>query len=71
LIYEPYFEIPNNEQIFFDVIHRYSDFQQDLAYQYKDEIINDKLVSKLVKIDDENLKSKIGHHEIVFDLKKY
>ena len=65
--YEAYFTIPNNDKIFYDVIHRYSDSKKDVGYQYKDEIINDKMVSKLNKVDENSLKSKVGHTEIVFE----
>lgn len=65
--YKEYFKIPNNGKDFYDVIHRYSNKSKDKAYQYKDEILDDKLVSKLVKIEDKVLKNKIGHSEIVFD----
>lgn len=65
--YESYFKIPNNEKMFYDVIHRFSDAKKDVAYQYKDEIINEKLISKLEKLEDNDLKTKIGHHEIVFE----
>jgi hypothetical protein len=67
--YSDYFKIPNNDKIFYDVIHRYSDSKDDKAYQYKEEIIQGKLVSKLVNIDEIVLKTKIGHHEIVFESK--
>ena len=33
----------------------------------KDEIINNKLVSKLDKIDEKDVKMKFGHNEIVFE----
>jgi hypothetical protein len=69
--YEPYFTIPNNAKLFYDVIHRYSNSKQDVAYQYKDEIINDQLVSKLNKVDQKDLKMKFGHSEIVFESKKH
>jgi hypothetical protein len=69
--YEPYFMIPNNVKLFYDVIHRYSNSKQDVAYQYKDEIINDQLVSKLNKVDQKDLKMKFGHNEIVFESKKH
>jgi hypothetical protein len=69
--YEPYFRIPNNAKLFYDVIHRYSNSKQDVAYQYKDEIINDQLVSKLNKVDKKDLKMKFGHNEIVFESKKH
>jgi hypothetical protein len=68
--YEEYAKIPNNDKIFYDVIHRYPNTKNDEAYQYKDEIIKDKLVSKLVKVEEITVKNKIGHHEIVFDSKK-
>jgi hypothetical protein len=65
--YEKYFEIPNNDKIFYDVIHRYSDSKNDIAYQYQDQIIDGKFVSKLNKVDENRLKSKVGHCEIVFE----
>lgn len=65
--YEPYFTIPNNAKLFFDVMHRDSDSDKVLAYQYKDEIINNKLVSKLNQIDEKNIEMKFGHNEIVFE----
>ncbi|QOD61336.1 DUF2817 domain-containing protein [Polaribacter haliotis] len=68
--YKEYFSIPNNDKIFYDVIHRYPDSKDDVAYQYQDLIVNDKLVSKLVKVEEKVLKSNIGHSEIVFESKK-
>ena len=65
--YQDYFEIPNNDKIFYDVIHRYSDSKKDVAYQYVDKIINEKFVSSLEKVEEKVLKSKIGHSEIVFE----
>ncbi|WP_299013379.1 M14 metallopeptidase family protein [uncultured Polaribacter sp.] len=67
--YKDYFNIPNNGKDFYDVIHRYSEGYRDEAYQYKDEIIDDKLVATLVKVDDNNIKDKIGHAEIDFKSK--
>ena len=69
--YLPYFEIPNNDKIFYDVIHRYNDSKKDEAYQYKDMIIDNQLVSKLEKVDENDLKNKIGLSEIVFDSNIY
>tara|TARA_B110000503_G_scaffold140828_1_gene232736 strand:- start:536 stop:1594 length:1059 start_codon:yes stop_codon:yes gene_type:complete len=69
--YELYFTIPNNAKLFYDIIHRYSNSKQDVAFQYKDEIKNEKLVSKLNKIDEKDLKMKFGHNEIVFEGKKH
>jgi hypothetical protein len=65
--YKAYFTIPNNAKAFYDVIHRYPNAIKDVAYQFKDEIIEDKLVSHLTKIDKMTLKDKFGHHEIVFE----
>ena len=69
--YEDYFEIPNNDKIFYDVIHRFSNGKKDEAYQYKDEIIENKLVSKLEKVVENTLKNEIGHNEIVFEANIY
>ncbi|OAD40842.1 M14 family zinc carboxypeptidase [Polaribacter atrinae] len=68
--YENYFNIPNNDKIFYDLIHRYEDSYNDVAYQYEDKIIDGKFVSKLNKVDEKSLNSKIGHSEIVFGGKK-
>ena len=65
--YEDYFKIPNNEKIFYDVIHRYPNSDDDKAYQYKDEIIDNQFVSKLLIIQENDLKLQNGHNEIVFE----
>jgi hypothetical protein len=65
--YKDYFTIPNNDKVFYDIIHRFPNAQKDIAYQFKDQIINNKLTSTLVKIDEKSLNNKIGHHEIVFE----
>ena len=67
--YERYFDIPNNDKIFYDVIHRYVNPSNDAFFQYVDKIIDGKLVSKLNKVDENSLISKIGHSEIVFEVK--
>jgi len=68
--YDEYFKIPNNDKIFFDIIHRYPDSKNDIAFQYEDKIIGGKFVSKLNKVDENSLKSKSGHFEIVFESNK-
>jgi hypothetical protein len=68
--YEAYFDIPNNDKLFYDVIHRYEDSEKDVAYQYEDKIIDGKFTSKLNKVDEKSLKLKLGHSEIVFEDKK-
>jgi hypothetical protein len=65
--YKDYFTIPSNDRSFYDVIHRYQNSRRDVAYQFKDQIIDNKLTSTLVKIEEKCLKGKIGHHEIVFE----
>ncbi|AUC84257.1 zinc carboxypeptidase [Polaribacter sp. ALD11] len=65
--YKDYFKIPNNDKIFYDVIHRFPNSKQNVGYQFKDEIIDNKLISKLIKIEENSLNGKIGHHEIVFE----
>jgi hypothetical protein len=66
--YKAYFEIPNNAKFFYDVIHRYKEPSNDVAYQYQDFIADGKFVSQLYKVEDENsLENKLGHSEIVFE----
>jgi hypothetical protein len=65
--YKDYFSIPSNDKSFYDVIHRCQNSRRDVAYQFKDQIIDNKLTSTLVKIEEKSLKGKIGHHEIVFE----
>ncbi|WOC40093.1 M14 family zinc carboxypeptidase [Polaribacter sp. HL-MS24] len=66
--YEEYFNIPNNIQNFYDVIHRYPTSQKkDVAFQYEEKIINNQLVFDLQKVADNDLKSYLSHNEIVCD----
>ena len=65
--YKAYFSIPNNDKVFYDVIHRYPNSINDIGYQFKDEIIESKLVSNLVQMDKTTLKGKFGHREMVFE----
>ena len=66
--YEEYFSIPNNDKLFLDVIHRYEN-KKDVGYLYKDEILENRLVSHLVEESDYDISNKIGHLEIVFETK--
>lgn len=68
--YEEYFTIPNNDKIFYDVIHRYPNSDDDVAFQYIDGVLEGKFVSNLEKVEDNDLVNKVGHTEIVFDNKK-
>ncbi|WP_087563053.1 M14 metallopeptidase family protein [Polaribacter sp. SA4-10] len=65
--FSAYFDIPNNDKIFYDVLHRFSNSKNDVAFQFEDKIIDGKLVSNLNKVDENDLKSKLGHNEIVFE----
>lgn len=65
--YKDYFTIPNNDNAFYDVIHRFPNSKKDVAYQFKDQIIDDTLTSNLVKIEEKSIKGKFGHYEIVFE----
>ena len=65
--YKEYFTIPNNDKAFYDIIQRFPNPKKDVAYQFTDQIIDNKLVSTLLKIDEKSLKGKFGHHEIVFE----
>ena len=65
--YKDYFTIPNNDSIFYDIVHRFPNSKNDVAYQFKDQIIDGQLTSKLVKIEEKSIKGKFGHHEIVFE----
>ena len=61
-----YFDIPQNNKSFFDVIHRYEN-GEDIAFQFKDEIIENTLTSTLVKQKEGVLNGYFGHKEIVFE----
>ena len=65
--YKEYFNIPNNQKKFFDIIERNEDKKLTVAYQYMDKIENEKLTSNLEKIEEKNLNSYLGHNEIVFE----
>ena len=64
--YKPYFDIPNNEKSFLDVIHRYPN-KEDVGFLYVDEINDNILTSRLKKEKEGDLKLYYAHHEIVFE----
>ncbi len=64
--YKPYFNIPNNEKTFFDIIHRNGN-NNDIGFLYVDEINDNRLTSRLKKEKEGDLKSYFGHYEIVFE----
>lgn len=64
--YLPYFEIPNNDKRFFDVIYRntfYDNKIQDVAMQYKYKLVDNKLENflEIEKVGD--LSNYFGHFE--------
>lgn len=61
--YLPYFDIPNNTEMFFDRIDRAEYSGLDSAYQYKDIIEDGVLVAKLEKVREGDLSNFIGHNE--------
>ncbi|NVJ89538.1 MAG: DUF2817 domain-containing protein [Flavobacteriaceae bacterium] len=65
--FDGYFTIPNNVKSFYDVIHRFSDTKKSSAYLYVDKILDNKLVSFLELVEDNDLNTKKGHIEIVFE----
>jgi murein tripeptide amidase MpaA len=64
--YQGYFDIPNNQELFYDIIHRYPN-SADIAYQFIDEIVDCKFTSRLQKVVKNDANSKIAHNEIVFE----
>ncbi|MDO9261633.1 MAG: M14 family zinc carboxypeptidase, partial [Flavobacteriaceae bacterium] len=68
--YLPYFEIPNNEKRFFDVIYRntlYENKIQDVAFQYHFKRIHHKLEKSLTLEKVGDLSNYLGHFEMNFD----
>lgn len=60
--YLPYFDIPNNNKNFLDIIKRYDD-REDEAFQYKEQIIDDHFTLISEKVEDVDLTSKLFHNE--------
>ncbi|MFV0248532.1 MAG: M14 family zinc carboxypeptidase [Tenacibaculum sp.] len=61
--YKEYFSIPNNIKNFYDVIHRSKKNKKDIAYQYTEQIKNNKFVLTLVKKKEGDLSSYLSHKE--------
>jgi hypothetical protein len=61
--YKPYFDIPQNEKLFFDIIIRNSK-EQDVAIQFSERLVGNRIVfvPKIEKISD--LSDFFGHREI-------
>jgi len=68
--YQQYFDIPQNEKLFYDIIIRKASINskiQDIAIQYQEKLIDDyiEFIPKIEKISD--LKNFYGHREINAD----
>ncbi len=68
--YQAYFNIPNNNEIFFDVVKRFKN-KEDEVYQYKEQIVDNQLKFIPKKIEGVNLKRKLFHNENDFLLNFY
>lgn len=62
--YKPYFEIPNNQKNFFDIIERNETTHQDVAYQYEDYVLNNELVSTKKRTKEGDLSNYLAHQLI-------
>lgn len=69
--YKPYFEIPNNDKMCYDIIYRNvknSDGKiEDIAYQYDYLVVNNELTMEASEVLSGDLKDFTGHKE--YDLK--
>jgi hypothetical protein len=68
--YLPYFEIPNNDKCFYDIIYRdtlYENKVQDVAFQYKYKVDNNKLIKYLEIVEIGDLSNFYGHFERNYD----
>jgi len=60
--YQSYFDIPNNNKDFLDIVHR-KENQPDEAYQYEEKIIDGQFTLVPEKVEDVDLKTKLFHNE--------
>lgn len=64
--YKPYFNIPNNVKSFFDVIHHYKN-KDDVAFQYKEQIIDNNFILSLKEEKKGDFSNFFGHKEFYFN----
>ncbi|CAA0151395.1 Probable M14 family peptidase [Tenacibaculum maritimum] len=62
--YKEYFDIPNNQKVFFDVIHRNKN-KKDVAFQYVETIENGTFVTALKKEKEGDLSNFLAHRDII------
>ena len=60
--YKPYFNIPNNNKDFLDIIQR-NENGPDEAYQYEEKIVDGQFALIPQKVEDVDLKTKLFHNE--------
>lgn len=60
--YESYFDIPNNNKDFLDLIER-NENQEDIAYQYEEKIVEGQFTLIPKKVEDIDLRTKLFHNE--------
>jgi hypothetical protein len=60
--YQDYFNIPNNNKNFLDIIQR-NENQEDEAYQYEEKIVDQQFTLIPKKVTDIDLKTKFFHNE--------
>jgi len=70
-LYEPYFEIPNNDKMCYDIIYRNvknsEGIVEDVAYQYDYLVVNNELTMEASEVTSGDLSKFTGHKE--YDLK--
>ena len=59
--YLPYFEIPNNQKNFFDVIEKSANPSEEKGYLYVDKVVNNKLITELQLKKTGNLSEFLAH----------
>ena len=65
--YEPYFDIPNNDTLFYDVLFtnvNYKNKIQDIAFQYHFKVVADKLTYYLKKVNQGDLSKYLAHYTL-------
>jgi len=61
--YLPYFEIPNNQKNFFDIIERKKDSKNAKAYLFVDKVVENTLITEMVLQKKGDLSNYLGHKE--------
>jgi hypothetical protein len=59
--YLPYFEIPNNQENFFDIIEKTKNSSEEKGYLFVDKVVNNTLVTEIVLEKEGDLSDYLGH----------